>query len=216
MNFREIENIEALALSNETATSGFHHEIIADYIEKEKRKIGAKENPFVYFYEDVISNSFSFDFKTALGEPTYKNASSDALSCLNICDDFYKLSSWSINGWLQNALKFIDNIVLHYIQDCCKEIPQKYSGLGVEKSRYKHLSEKSEDDISIVGAVLENLYNLRNDLEHRTIIHPDGKQELIAPKRNKVRQIVVKLYPDVLRRILKTYIVTFPSSINEN
>ena len=38
MNFREIENIENLASSTETKTSGFHQEIIADYLEKEKRK----------------------------------------------------------------------------------------------------------------------------------------------------------------------------------
>lgn len=205
MNFREIENIENLAASTETTTGGFHQEIIADYLEKEKRKSGAKENPFVYFYEDVIANSLSYNFQTVLGTPYYKNASDDALSCLNICDDFYKISSWIINGWLQNALKFIDNIVLHYIQEVLKEIPKKYPNTGIEKSRYKQLSEKDEDDIRISGSVLENLYDLRNDLEHRTITHADGKQELVPPKRNKVRQTVVKLYPDVLNRILRTY-----------
>lgn len=204
MNFREIENIENLASSTETKTSGFHQEIIANYLEKEKRKSGAKENPFVYFYEDVIANSLAYNFQTALGVTYYKNASDDALSCLNICDDFYKLSSWSVNGWLQNALKFIDNIVLHYIQDMLKETPKTYPNAGVEKARYIHLSEKT-GDISTAGYELKDLYDLRNDLEHRTIIHTDGRQELVPPKRNKVRQTVVKLYPDVLQRILRTY-----------
>ena len=204
MNFREIENIENLASATETKTSGFHQEIIADYLEKEKRKSGAKENPFVYFYEDVIANSLAYNFQTALGTTYYKNASDDALSCLNICDDFYRLSSWSVNGWLQNALKFIDNIVLHYIQENLKEIPKTYPNAGVEKARYIHLSEKT-GDISTAGYELKDLYDLRNDLEHRTIIHTDGRQELVPPKRNKVRQTVVKLYPDVLSRILKTY-----------
>lgn len=205
MNFRDIENIENLASSTETTTSGFHQEIIANYLEKEKRKSGAKENPFVYFYEDVIANSLVYDFQSALGTTYYKNASDDALSCLNICDDFYRLSSWSVNGWLQNALKFIDNIVLHYIQENLKEIPKTYPNAGVEKARYIQLSEKT-GDISTAGYELKDLYDLRNDLEHRTIIHTDGKQELVPPKRNKVRQTVVKLYPDVLKRILKTYI----------
>ncbi len=204
MNFRELENIENLASSNETITSGFHQEIIADYLEKEKRKSVSKENPFFYFYEDVISNSLTYNFQMALGNNYYKNASDDALSCLTICNDFYRLSNWSVNGWLQNALKFIDNLVLHYIQDIAMEIPKKYKGFGVEKSRYIQLSEKT-GDISTVGYKLKDLYDLRNDLEHRTIIHPDGKQELVPPKRNKVRQIVVKLYPDVLNRILKVY-----------
>jgi hypothetical protein len=204
MNFREIENIENLALSSETITSGFHQEIIADYLEKEKRKSVSKENPFFYFYEDVIANSLTYNFQMALGNNYYKNASDDALSCLNICNDFYRLSNWSVTGWLQNALKFIDNLVLHYIQDIAMEIPKKYKGFGVEKSRYIQLSEKT-GDISTVGYKLKDLYDLRNDLEHRTIIHPDGKQELVPPKRNKVRQTVVKLYPDVLNRILKVY-----------
>jgi hypothetical protein len=204
MNFKEIENIEKLASSTETRITGFHQEIIADYLEKEKRKLGAKEDPFNYFYEDVIANPLEYNFQAVLGNPYEKNASNDALNCLNICDDFYRLSSWCVNGWLQNALKFIDNIVLHYIQEKLHEIPKKYDGIGIEKSRYIQLSEY-KGDISTAGYELRDLYDLRNDLEHRTIIHADGRQELLPPKRNKIRQTVVKLYPDALKRILKTY-----------
>lgn len=205
MSFKDLENIENQATSDEnSASSGYQLEILTEYLEKEKRKSSAKENPFTYFYEDVIYSSLNYNFQTTLGESNYKNASDDALACLNICNEFYKLSSWSVSGWLQNALKFTDNIVLHYIQECCKEIPKTYPDAGIEKSRYIQLSEK-DGDISIVGSVLKDLYDLRNDLEHRTIIHPDGKQELISPKRNKVRQVVAKLYPDVLKRVLKTY-----------
>lgn len=204
MNFREIENIENRASLSEATLGSFQQEIIADYLEKEKRKLGAKENPFVYFYEDVIANSLSYNFQIVLGAAYYKNASEDALSCLNICDDFYRLSSWSVSGWLQNALKFIDNIILHYLQETLKEIPIKYDGFGVEKSRYIQLSNKT-GDMSTVGHELKELYDLRNDLEHRTIIHADGRQELVPPKRPKVRRTIVKLYPDVLKRVLKTY-----------
>jgi hypothetical protein len=211
MNFREIENIENKAASTETAaSSSFQLEMLAEYLEKEKKKSGAKENPFLFFYEDVISTPMSFNFQTALGEANYKNASDDALSCLNSCTEFYKLSSWAVSGWLQNALKFTDNIVLHYIQDCCKEIPKSYPNAGLEKSRYIQLSEKV-GDISTAGAELKDLYELRNKLEHRTKTHPDGTQELISPKRSKVRQVVVKLYPDALKRILRTYKSVYPS-----
>ena len=214
MNFREIENIENIAVSIETATSsGFQLEMLAEYLEKEKKKLGAKENPFVFFFEDVILSPVSFNFQTVLGKANYKNASSDALSCLNSCPEFYKLSSWAVSGWLQNALKFTDNIVLHYIQDCCKEMPKKYPNAGVEKSRYIQLSLSEKDgDISIAGAILTNLYELRNKLEHRTITHPDGKQELISPQLNEVRRNVVKFYPEALKRILKTYKTTYPQS----
>jgi hypothetical protein len=212
MKFREIENIENQAVSTETTPSNsFHLEMIAEYLEKEKIKARAKETPFTYFYENVILSSLNFNFQNALGEAYYKNASDDALSCLNTCTDFYKISSWAISGWLQNALKFTDNIALHYIQNYCKEIPKSYPNAGVEKSRYIHLSEK-DGDISIAGAELKDLYELRNRMEHRTKIHLDGTQELIPPKRNKVRQVVVKLYPDVLKRFLKTYEFSFPES----
>lgn len=204
MKFNEIENLENLVISNEIPQNRFHQEIIIEFLEKEKRKLSAKENPFVYFYEDVISNSLTFNFQDALGSKYYKIASEDALCCLNICDEFYKLSSWNVSGWLQNALKFTDNIVVNYIQDILKEMPKKLPNTGDEKSRYIQLSKKT-GDISAAGYVLIDLYNLRNELEHRTITHADGRQELLPVKRSKVRQIVVKLYPDVLRRILKTY-----------
>ena len=211
MNFREIENIENAFASTETATSSSYQlEMLSEYLEKEKRKSGAKENPFMYFYEDVISSSLTFNFKTAIGDSNYKNASDDALACLNICNEFHKLSSWAISGWLQNALKFTDHIVLHYIQEYCKEIPKSYFNAGVEKSRYIQLSEK-DGDISTAGAELKDLYELRNNLEHRTIIYPDGKQELISPKRNKVRYVVVKIYPAALIRILKAYLIAYPN-----
>ncbi len=40
MNFREIENIENIAASTETAaSSSFQLEMLADYLEKEKKQI---------------------------------------------------------------------------------------------------------------------------------------------------------------------------------
>ena len=205
MNFKELEKIENHDASERTPEiSSYQKQMLSEYLEKEKRKSTCKENPFVYFYEDVISASVAFDFESALGDPYYKNADDDALSCLDICNEFKKLSQWSVNGWLHNALKFVDNIVLHYIQECCKEVPKKYSNSGIEKSRYVHLVEK-QGDIAVAGDRLRDLYDLRNNLEHRTKIYSDGKQELVAPRRNHVRYTVSKLYPDALKRILKTY-----------
>ena len=217
MNFREIENIENLVSSRETfASSSFQLQMITEYLEKEKRKSGAKENPFIYFYEDVISSELSFNFKNTIGDTNYKNASDDALTCLNTCNEFRKLTPWTIVGWLQNALKFADHIVLHYIQDYCKAIPKSYPNAGIEKSRYIQLSENENNNISTAGAELKDLYELRNKLEHRTKIHADGKQELISPQRSKVRYIVAKLYPDALNRILKGYLIAYPDYHHEN
>jgi hypothetical protein len=201
MNFNDLENLENLAASDEsTKPAAFHLEIIADYLEKEKRKNSAKDRPFEYFYEDVSGKALAVDFRTALGEKYYKPASDDAQSCLNICNEFRKISSWSIVGWLQNALKFADHIVLHYIQEKCKLLPERQANAGVEKSRYIQLS-KMQGDIAIAGALLKDLYDLRNGLEHRTITHNDGRQELISPKRNLIRKEVVKMFPEVFRKV---------------
>ncbi|MBP6870990.1 MAG: hypothetical protein KBC43_03195 [Bacteroidales bacterium] len=205
MNYSDLENLEnKVANDGSAGPSNYHQMMLQEYLEKENRKASSKSNPFVYFYEDVISYTIEYDFKASIGDVKFKNASDDALACLSSCNEFSRISSWVISGWLQNALKFADHIVLHYIQDYCKEIPRSYPNTGNEKARYLHLSEK-DGDISVAGAELKDLYDLRNELEHRTITHTDGTQELISPKRNKVRHIVAKLYPDVLERFLRTY-----------
>jgi hypothetical protein len=143
----------------------------------------------------------NLDFKTRLGQTYYQLAEDDARSCLEICNEFRKLSQWQVSGWLNNALKFADNLVLHYIQDISKKNPQKYPEAGDEKSRYVQLS-KMEGSISLVGSFLKDLYEERNRLEHRTITRSDGSQELLRPQRNKVRKMVGKMYPEVLRRMI--------------
>ncbi|MDR0605841.1 MAG: hypothetical protein LBG80_16225 [Bacteroidales bacterium] len=204
MNFSEIENIEKQVVAAEYEERNYYLPMFEEYIAREHRKEQSKENPFVYFYSDVIADEIAYDFQPILGDKAYKNASEDAQSCLSICDELLKLSSYSATGWLQNALKFADNIVLHYIQDVCKETPKKYDNAGIEKSRYIQLCEKS-GDISVAGANLKELYELRNKFEHRTKTNSDGTQELIRPQKNKARYTIVKLYPIALKKILQTY-----------
>lgn len=205
MNFNEIENIEKQVASTEYNERNYYQSMFDEYIEKEQNKDKIKDNPFVYFYEDVIAAKIECDFQPVLGDNVYKNASEDALNCLSICNEFCKLSIHSVNGWLQNALKFADHIVLHYIQEVCKELPQKYPNAGIEKSRYIQLSEKS-GDIATAGTTLIELYDLRNSFEHRTKIHSDGTQELIPLQKNKTRRKVTKNYPLVLKKLMKMYI----------
>jgi hypothetical protein len=56
-------------------------------------------------------------------------------------------------------------------------------------------------DMGIAGNYLRDLYDLRNKLEHRTLIREDGSQELLLPQKAKARKVVGKLYPEVLRRM---------------
>jgi len=206
MKFKDIQRLEDDTQGGISSESKITLEQIDGYLEFIQRKENAKSRPFEFFYEDVIEASLDFDFNEAIGVPYYNNAEKDALCCLNICDEFNKISPYKIYGWLQNALKFIDNIVLHYIQEYLKQVPKKYDSFGQEKSRYKQLSEsKAQKEISEAGYILINLYDMRNKLEHRTKVNADGTQELIRPKYGKFRQKVRKLYPLVLTKILKGY-----------
>ena len=126
MNFREIEELENLVSSKEThvvGISSFQKQMLSEYFEKEKRKSTAKESSFEYFYEDVIAVSLAFSFQKALGEQCYQNASDDAFTCLEICNEFRKLSTWNVSGWLQNALKFTPAQRCNYIISLCTAIP---------------------------------------------------------------------------------------------
>ena len=133
---------------------------------------------------------------------------------MSICNEFHTLSYQIIAAWLPNALKFVDNIVLHYIQDCCNEIPKSYPKAGIEKARYIQLIENENNIVSSAGAKLKELYDLRNKLEHRTKKHLNGKQTIIQPQKNKVRFVAKKLYPNVLKHILETYKGLYPLLLN--
>lgn len=211
MNYNDIEKLEEQLNTTEHVPSALNNIIFQEYLAKEQKRKTAKENPFVFFYEDVISNSLKYNYRSALGETVYKNAGEDANCCLEVCTDFSRINGYAVGGWLVNALKFADHIVLHYIQEVCKETPQKYPQAGDEKSRYIQISYK-EGEISTCGAVLKDLYEMRNRLEHRTVFK-DGKQELVPPKRNKIRRDIVRLYPLAMGKMLEEYKQKVPSHI---
>jgi hypothetical protein len=202
MNYKELENLERrLSASGDQHMNGFHQEMYREYVEKQARKADANVRPFEYFYEDIINETLDVDFKNRLGDYNYEHASDDARCCLGICDEFRKLNQWQVSGWLINALKFADHLVLNYIQEISGENPKKYPEFGEEKSRYKQLIEMN-GPISLVGTYLKDLYQMRNQMEHRTITHEDGRQELIRPQRNKARRLVSKFFPVVLKRMI--------------
>jgi hypothetical protein len=209
IRFSEIQQIENSAFKD-SGISLIEREAIKSYEEFEQKKKTAKEIPFEYFYEDVISSSLQINFKSIIGEPTYKNAGKDALACLEIAMEIRKLSPHSMPSWIQGALKFIDYIVLHYIQEYHGDIPKKYNNAGIEKSRYCQLSDYSDSEIRVAGNELINLYEMRNSFEHRTITHKDGTQELIKPRYGRLRKEGVKLYSNALSRVLKEYMLIYP------
>lgn len=169
------------------------------YLDEKAQKI--KSHPFEYFYEDIIKKDLDVDFSTKLSAEDYKNMKEDSKECLEICHEFHRISSRVINTWLSSSFKVVDYLVLHIIQHIKKEKPKNYLGLGVEKARYKQLSEYKEDTLSLVGSKLSALYDIRNSNEHRTKTNPDGTQYLIRPNRNKTREMVMSYYPIIFKNI---------------
>lgn len=211
MNFVDYQNIELETKSLQVgAMHNLQQSMISDFLEIEKRKKNAKSNPFIYFYEDIISSPLKINYQVILGRPRYNSASDDAMACIEINTEFKKLSKYSIGGWLNNALKFADHFVLHYIQDVINVKPIQYPMTGVEKSRYIQI-EGMSGDISIAGEKLKRMYELRSkQFEHRTRKLADGRQELINPPRNAIKKEIEKLYPLVLKLFVNVYSVTHP------
>lgn len=216
MTYNDIEKLEYVKSSDEvTAQSELSSLLMKEYIEYEEKRKEADKNPFYFFYEDVINAKLNYLFDAALGATTYRAASDDARSCLLICNNFKKMNGYGTTVWLGAALKFVDNIVLHYIQEVCKQAPKKYVDAGVEKSRYVQLAKMSGKPATC-GAVLKNLYEMRNGLEHRTITKDDGKQELITPSKNRLRRDVNKLYPVALTTLLESYKIALSTYITSS
>lgn len=73
------------------------------YFNEKAQKI--QSSPFEYFYEDIIQEKLGINFQIILSEEEYEGICDDAIECLEICDEFYKLSSSRVNTWLQSSLK---------------------------------------------------------------------------------------------------------------
>lgn len=206
MTFRELNELEQAAFSGEAVQYSFHEDLLRDYIDKERRKENAQQEPFTYFCEDVTEQKLLVDFLAIIGAQSYKSASNDALVCLDLCTQFSRLSKTQAPGWLDSALKFIDHLVLHYIQEVKQTKPRRYKDLGIERSRYRQLSDL-DAATAHTGNRLNDLYMLRNELQHRTIIHADGSQTLLSPPLGRIRRQIGKWYPDVLKRMVGLYAV---------
>lgn len=191
---------------NEELSLG-HKMVILDLISKESEVVDIDKNPFIYFYEDVIEEAINFNFEPPLTPPVYQNASDDALNCLNLFRSLSKLKeNSSLTNWLQNALKFTDHLALHYLQEIVGEAAEKQGQAGKERSLYIQINEK-KNSAQKAGRILDNLYDVRNKLEHRTVSDPTrpGFQRIISPNYRKAKKNIIKRYPEALICFRNTY-----------
>ncbi len=176
-----------------------HKVLMIELIEKEKSLKLAEENAFVYFYTNILEAAEIFDFSSVLGD-YYDEANGQAIICLNIFIDFASLEDdQRLRPWLQGAIKFVDFIVIHYLQEVLKEAPVSQGDVGKERSRYIQINRKGVK-AQKAGRVMDNLYDERNKMEHVTKTDPNdpNKQILFPPKFSKVRKNIQKRFPEAL------------------
>jgi len=193
---------EILEFEKDYGASSGLSPLIADAL-RSYRQIKEKINddPFVFYYEDVIASKLLFSYKLSLKEDEYMDAADNARACLNITHGIRSIPSYSIMNWIQSSLKFIDNIVLHYIQDIEGEKPKKYTDCGIEKSSYKQLTEFKSPNIKVAGHNLTQIYDLRNKSEHRRKTEENGRQTLLKLDNKKLK-LCIELFTVTMSKFL--------------
>ncbi|WP_190808734.1 hypothetical protein [Flagellimonas sp. S3867] len=174
--------------------------IVIDLIEKEQQSIAINQDIFIYFYEDVINNDLEFEFEEVLTTQVYQLAQGDATNCLNTFSSFKKIEdNSSLYSWIQNAIRFTDHLALHYLQEILEETPVKQGDAGPERSRYIQINQK-KNDAEKAGRIMDNLYECRNKLEHRTAKDSENSdyQRIIPPNYKRAKKQIVKRYPQAL------------------
>jgi hypothetical protein len=201
MDYLEILNEVKQSVNASKDINISHKLLLINLILREVESQTADEDIFIFFFEDVTSSKVSFDFKKALTLPVYELASKDAENCISAVKSFKNLEENNkLTLWLQSALKFTDHLALHYLQVIVKEVPVKQGDAGKERSRYIQINQK-KNDAEKAGRILDNLYECRNKLEHRTVsdpLHP-GNQKILPPNYKRTKKQILLRYPEALK-----------------
>lgn len=170
------------------------------------------EDVFVNFYESIINDDLEVDFKSILGAPDYEGASMYSRLCIGEAKSIKNLpTNIRIGTWVLNALKFVDYIVVHYIQVVKEEVPDNgliendNTSYGDERLRYKML-QRYEHSVSNAGSWLLDMYDLRTRLVHNTQIEKQTNRHVFKIENySQISRSAAKLYP----RILKTFQIVY-------
>jgi hypothetical protein len=202
----ELEELSRMNMQNEEYNYA-QRMIMVSIIQKEILEAQASDDYFIRFFEDAINGNIDFDFKSALSEDAYNSASEDAEACINI---FPRLSEMKANrsvlSWIVTALKFTDQLVLHYIQEILNMNPVKHPDHGFERSMYIQINS-GEYSAQVAGNLLNNLYEQRNKLEHRYLKDPknENKRILLNPDFKKAKKLIQSNFPRALKSFRKAY-----------
>ncbi len=173
--------------------------IILNLIENERVIKEAEKDPFIYLFKNITSRDEPFEFQPYLGD-SYPFAKEHANSCINIFHDFSELeANAKLHNWLSSAIKVVDFIAIHYIQEVLEEEPVKHKDHGKERSRYIQINQNGIS-AQKAGRIMDNLYGDRNKMEHQTKNDPNNptKQIMVTPKYSRVLKNIKKNFPTAL------------------
>jgi hypothetical protein len=173
--------------------------ILIELIEKEANLNQAQQDTFLYFYTDILGTENIFDFSGVLND-NYALAQAHAETCISIFIRFTSLEADPrLNSWLQSAIRVVDCIVIHYIQEILNEEPTIQGNAGVERSRYIQIN-RGEIKAEKAGRIMDRLYGERNNMEHTTEPDPENpsKQILKPPNFKKIKKQIEKRFPEAL------------------
>ncbi len=176
-----------------------HKLIVINLIEKERSITAAKEDPFYYFFTDVTSRQKVFNFKSELNE-LYDAAQEHADCCIGIYISFSQLeANTTLHNWLSSAIRMVDCIALHYLQEVLNEESVKQGDAGPERSRYIQINRRGVK-AERAGRIMENLYAERNKMEHKVKNDPNNPRKKIIqlPKYKRVMKNIKKRFPEAL------------------
>jgi hypothetical protein len=184
-----------------------NHKIEFIKLLEEKQNITkAKEDPFNYFFTDIISRQDIFNFETVL-KGTYGTAQEHAGCCIDIFIRFSQLeANISLYQWLSSAIKVVNCIAIHYLQEVLGEQPQKQGYACKERSQYIQINTKGVK-AQKAGSVMDNLFEYRNEMEHPIKNDPKspGKQIFFKPNYRRFKKNIEKTLPKALNSFDDAY-----------
>jgi len=190
-----------------------HKLVLIELIEKAHSLEVTSDDPFFYFYSDVTNREDIFEFKSVL-KGLYTDAQQHASSCIKL---FIKISQLEENEelhiWLSSAIRVVDCIAMHYLQEVLEEEAIKQGDAGKERSRYIQINRK-EIKAEKAGRIMDDLYEERNKMEHRTKNDPENpsKQILITPNFRRARKKILKRFPEALNCFDSVYKTHYESA----
>jgi len=188
-----------------------HKIILVDLISRERSFINANKDSFLYFYRNVIQAEDVFNYSGVLNN--YGQAQGHATICLTIFLDFLTLEGdHRVCTWLQSAIRFVDCIVIHYIQEVLREESVSQDGVGAERSRYIQINRRNVK-AQKAGRIMENLYKQRSKMEHVTKTDKNNpkKKILVPPNYNRIRNIILQTFPEALDVFNDAYKEHYPT-----